>query len=95
MCERGKARETREVLGRGGGSLQRVAGDGKARRSRIAEGPVVLGKPGNAGGGKGPWFRINARSGEGRRLGNLPTPISVQRLQAALLTFPKVLSYRR
>ena len=34
--------------------------------------------------GKGPWFRINAGSGEGRRLGNLSTPISVQKLQAAL-----------
>ena len=50
----------------------------------MAEGPVVPGKPGNAGGGKGPWFRINAGSGEGRRLGNLSTPISVQKLQAAL-----------
>ncbi len=55
MCARGKARETREVLGRGGGSLQRVAGDGKARWSRMAEGPVVLRKPGNAGGGAGQW----------------------------------------
>lgn len=50
----------------------------------MAEGPVVPRKPGNAGGGKGPWFRINAGSGEGRRLGNLSTPISVQKLQAAL-----------
>ena len=84
MRERGKVRETREALGCGGGSLQQVAGDGLAWRSRVAEGPVLPRKPGNAGGGKGPWFRTNARSSEGGRLGNLSTPISVQKLQAAL-----------
>jgi len=84
MCGRGRARETREVLGREGGSLQQVAGDGGAWRPRMAEGPVVPRKPGNAGGGKGPWLRINAGSGEGGRLVNLSTPIGVQKLQSAL-----------
>lgn len=28
-------------------------------------GPEVPRKPGNAGGGKGPWFKINATRGEG------------------------------
>jgi len=42
-------------------------------------------KPGNAGGGKGPQFKTNAASSEGRRrLGNLATPKSVQKLQMAL-----------
>ena len=50
----------------------------------MADGPVVLWKPGNAGGGKGPWFRGNATSGEARRLGNLSTPVKVQKLQMAL-----------
>ncbi len=26
---------------------------------RVAERPVVVGKPGNAGGAKGPWFRVS------------------------------------
>lgn len=50
----------------------------------MAEGFVLPRKPGNAGGGKEPWFRINAGRSEGRRLGNLSTPIGVQKLQAAL-----------
>jgi RNA-directed DNA polymerase len=51
----------------------------------VTERPVVPLKPGNAGGGKGPWFKTNARSSEGRwRLGNLSTPKSVRKLQTAL-----------
>ena len=50
----------------------------------MAEGPVVLRRPGNAGGGKGPWVRIDAGSGEGGRLGNLSTPEGVQKLRTAL-----------
>ena len=42
-------------------------------------------KPGNAGGGKGPQFKTDARRGEGTwGLGNLSTPDSVQKLQTAL-----------
>jgi len=69
MCERGKVYETREVLGGGGGSLQQADGDGRVWLPRMAEGPAVLRMPGNAGGGKGPWFRINAGSGEGQEIG--------------------------
>ena len=54
---------------------------------RVAERPVVPGKPGNAGGGKGPQFKINAV--RAWRLGNLSTPISVQKLQTALHTKAK------
>jgi RNA-directed DNA polymerase len=51
-------------------------GDGEAR---------ITDEPGNAGGGKGPQFRTDAiRSVRDRRLGNLSTPKSVQKLQTAL-----------
>ena len=66
------------------GILQRVIGDDQTWPDGMAEGAVVPGKPGNAGGGKGPWFRINAESSEDRRLGNLSTPASVRKLQRAL-----------
>ena len=39
--------------------------EGQAGRAGVAGGLVVLLKPGNAGGGKGPWFKTNATSGEG------------------------------
>jgi hypothetical protein len=41
------------------------AGDGQAGRLGVAERPVVPLKPGNAGGGKGPWFKTNAIRSEG------------------------------
>jgi len=84
MYERGRAHATREVLSGGDGNLQQVAGDGETWPLRMADGPVVPRKPGNAGRGKGPWFRTNAGSSEGRRLGHLSTPTSVQKLQVAL-----------
>ena len=51
---------------------------------RMADGFVVPRRPGNTGVGKEPWFRINAARSEGRRLGNLSTPLSVRKLQRAL-----------
>jgi len=41
------------------------AGDGQAGRRGVAERLVVPLKPGNAGGGKGPWFKTNATRSEG------------------------------
>ena len=41
------------------------AREGQAGRTGVAERPVVPLKPGNAGGGKGPQFKTNARRGEG------------------------------
>jgi len=35
----------------------------------LTEGLVVPRKPGNAGGGKRPWFRISATRGEGVEIG--------------------------
>lgn len=45
------------------------AREGQAGRCRVAERLVVPGKPGNAGGGKGPQFKINAISGKGQEIG--------------------------
>src|SRR5712664_2525661 len=64
---------------------QPEAREGQAGRPGVAERFVVPRKPGNAGGGKGPQFKTYAIRGEGpRRLGNLSTPINVQKLQMAL-----------
>ena len=46
---------------------QPEAREGQA--GRVAERLVVPGKPGNAGGGKGPQFKTNAASGEGPEIG--------------------------
>src|SRR5713226_4305549 len=45
------------------------AREGQAGRNGVAERLVVPLKPGNAGGGKGPWFKTNAGSGEGPEIG--------------------------
>ena len=64
---------------------QPEAREGQAGRPGVAERFVVPRKPGNTGGGKGPQFKTDAIRGEGpRRLGNLSTPINVQKLQKAL-----------
>jgi hypothetical protein len=45
------------------------AREGQAGLDGVTEGLVVPMKPGNAGGGKRPWFRISARHGEGLEIG--------------------------
>jgi len=47
--------------------------EGQAGLDGVAERPVLLEKPGNAGEGKGPWFKVNARSGESQEIGDEPT----------------------
>ena len=47
------------------GDDQPDAREGQAGRSWVAERFVVPKKPGNAGGGKGPQFKTDARRGEG------------------------------
>ena len=54
------------MVGRGD---QPEAGDGQIGRYGVAERPVVLGKTGNAGGGKGPWFKAGAESGNAWEIG--------------------------
>ena len=48
------------------------AREGQAGPCGVAERPVVPTKPGNAGGGKGPQFKDNARRGESREIGDEP-----------------------
>src|SRR5207244_11315602 len=51
----------------------------------MADRSVVPRKPGNAGGGKGPEFKVNVERSESKEIGvNLTTPLSVQKLQTAL-----------
>jgi len=54
------------VVGRGD---QPEAGDGQRGRYGVAERPVVLVKPGSAGGGKGPQFKTGAESGKAWEIG--------------------------
>ena len=51
------------------GDDQPDAGDGQAGHFGVADRPVVPTKPGNAGGGKGPWFKTDATSGKGQGIG--------------------------
>jgi hypothetical protein len=50
-----------------GNGAQPETREGMAGLLGMADGSVGLLKPGNAGGGKGPEFKPNARSGEGRK----------------------------
>src|SRR6185312_3994342 len=52
-----------------GTNVQPDTREGQAGRHRVAERPVVPGKPGNAGGGKGPWFKTSVRRSEEREIG--------------------------
>ena len=45
------------------------AREGQVGRAGVAERLAVPLKPGNAGGGKGPWFKPNAERGEGGEIG--------------------------
>ena len=59
-----KAHATREAPMRDQDD-QLDAREGQAGRTGVAERPVVPLKPGNAGGGKGPQFKTDARRGDG------------------------------
>jgi len=74
-------RETPRVVGR---DNQPDSGDGQAGRDGVAERFAVPTKPGNAGGGKGPQFKTTLKVARDRRLGNLQTPLSVQKLRTTL-----------
>jgi hypothetical protein len=52
--------------------LQLATREGQAGPCGVAERPVVPEKPGNAGGGKGPQFKVSAESGESREIGHEP-----------------------
>jgi len=42
--------------------------EGQAGPLRVAERPVVAKKPGNSGGAKGPWYRVNVGRARTRRV---------------------------
>ena len=64
---------------------QPEAREGETGLQGMAERPVLPKKPGNAGGGKGPWFKGDAGRSEGEEIGvSLRTPERVWKLQAAL-----------
>ena len=59
--------------------------EGRVGLGGKSERPILPKKPGNAGGGKGPWFKVNVRSGDSQEIGvSLLTPESVWPLQEAL-----------
>ncbi len=59
-------------------------GDGWTGRYGVAERPVLLRRPGNAGGGKGPWFKTGTESGEAREIGaTLANSGNVRKLRKA------------
>ena len=75
---------TRETPSRGRARDQPEACEGQAGRGGESDGLIVLGKPGNAGGGKEPSFKSMWKVVKEGRLGNLETPPGVRKLQTAL-----------
>jgi len=67
MRENGKSDATREVPAVAAPDRQPAAREGQAGPSGMAERPIVPTRPGNAGRGKGPQFKGNARRGENSR----------------------------
>ena len=66
-------------------AAQPATREGRAGLGGKSERPILPKKPGNAGGGKGPWFKSNARRSKGKEIGvSLITPESVGQLQEAL-----------
>jgi group II intron reverse transcriptase/maturase len=66
-------------------AAQPATREGRAGLGGKSERPILPKKPGNAGGGKGPWFKSNARRSKGKEIGvSLITPESVWQLQEAL-----------
>ena len=55
-----------------GSTNQLAARERKAGPTGMAEGLAVLMKPGNAGRGKGPQLKADARSDDGREIGDEP-----------------------
>jgi hypothetical protein len=68
-----------------GGRNQLAARERKAGPFGMAERLVVPLKPGNSGGGKGPQLKADARSDEGREIGDEPdnSRVVFQKLQTA------------
>jgi hypothetical protein len=79
------AHATREAPLGGRWYDQPEAREGQAGPGGVAEGSVVPRKPGNAGGGKGPWLKAAQHvARDGRLAMSLATPKQVQKPQTAL-----------
>ena len=58
------------------------AREGQAGRLGVAERPVLLKRPGNAGGGKGPWFKVGTESSKTQEIGaTLANSVNVRELR--------------
>ena len=77
-------RATREAPVRGQGWSNRTPVRDRLGTVGWRRGFVVPLKPGNAGGGKGPRLKTDARRGEGPGDSAISTPVSIQKLQTAL-----------
>jgi len=61
------------------------AREGQAGPSGASERPIVPAKPSNAGGGKGPQFKVNVEVADSREIGvSLTPPLKVRKLQETL-----------
>ncbi len=69
MYTRGERAQHGKPDGVVGRDDQPGTGDGWTGRYGVAERPVLLRRPGNAGGGKGPWFKAGAGSDKAREIG--------------------------
>ena len=68
-CTQGKRTQHGKPDGAVGRDDQPVTGDGQTGRDGVAERPVLLWRPGNAGEGKGPQFKADVESGEVLEIG--------------------------
>ena len=68
-CTQGKRTQHGKPDNVVGRSDQPEAGDGQKGRYGVAERPVLPRKPGNAGGGKGPQFKMGTGSSEVQEIG--------------------------
>ena len=83
-CTQGKRTQHGKPDGAVGRDDQPVTGDGQTGHHGVAERPVVLWKPGNAGGGKGPQFKADVASGEVQEIGaTLANSANARKLQKA------------
>jgi len=72
MSVQGAQRNTGSLAWCGFGYPQPDAREGQAGPREVAETPVVPSKPGNAGGGKGRWYKTGVECNEDVEIGDEP-----------------------
>jgi hypothetical protein len=78
-CRHRESSATREASRGAGSDLQPDAREGQAGLREVAERPVVVTKPGNAGGAKGPWFWSAEGRSNDRAIGLWPSNLNTIR----------------